>query len=362
MANGTWRIGRGRGGAQLPLVIAAVLAMLLLVAGKAHFVPFERARAALADKTAPALQALNSPAAAVTRWFGGIGHFFDVYSENQRLREENATLLQWRGAALSMQGRLQQYQRLLKAIPENTYSSITAQVIGRSSQPFLETLVLNAGRRNGAKPGQAVIDGRGLIGRIYVAGDHTSWVILLTDLNSRIPVVVRPGNLQAILAGNNASMPGIEALPQNIRLKNDADVVTSGDGGLLPAGLPVGVLRFDGREPKVSPYANPLTASEVRILDFKSPIEQMPKPADQDVPGPGKLSRPPPTPAEATAKPKPLARHPTPRAAPVSTAPVPEVIRPARRHGVTEPPPDAGPQTGETDQRVPETPDDQNDQ
>ena len=354
MANGTWRIGRGRGGAQLPLVIAGVFAILLLIAAKAHFVPFERARAALADKTAPVLQALNAPVVAVTRWAGGTGHFFDVYSENQRLREEKATLLQWRGAALSLQDRVQQYQQLLKAIPQHAYSAVTAQVIARSSQPFLETLVLNAGQRNGVKAGQAVVDARGMIGRIYVAGDHTSWVILLTDLNSRIPVIVRPGNVQAILTGNNATMPGIEALPQNIRLKKDADVVTSGDGGLLPAGLPVGLLAFEGREPKVNLYANPLTASEVRILNFKSPIEPMPKPVDQDVPGPGKLSPPPPTPAET--KPKPAVLRAAPRIAPARPVALPEVIRPARR--VSEPAPEPTPDADEPFDPAPDVSDD----
>lgn len=356
MANGTWRIGRGRGGAQLPLVIAAVFAILVLIAGKAHFVPFERARAALADRTAPALQAVNAPVTGVVRWFRGIGHFFDVYSENQRLRDENATLLQWRGAALSLQDRLQQYQRLLKAIPEHSYASVTAQVIARSSQPFLETLVLNAGRRDGIKPGQAVIDDRGMIGRIYVAGDHTSWVILLNDLNSRIPVTVRPGNVQAILAGNSASTPSIEALPQNIRLRKDSDVVTSGDGGLLPAGLPVGVLTFEGREPKVSLYAVPLSASDVRILNFKSPIEPMPKPIDQDIPGPGKLY-PPPTPTETKPKAAPL--RPAPKAPAVHTAPIPEVIRPARR--VAEPAAEPTPDSDQPSEHVPETTDDQDD-
>ena len=57
--------------------------------------------------------------------------------------------------------------------------------------------------RNGVKPGQAVVDARGMIGRIYLAGDHTSWVILLTDLNSRIPVTIEPGNAQAIMVGDN---------------------------------------------------------------------------------------------------------------------------------------------------------------
>lgn len=308
MANGTWRISR-RNSTPVPLLLAGLLAALLLVAGKAHFVPFERARAAITDRTGPFLRAANVPLVGFTRWMSGIGHFFDVYSENQRLRDENARLLQWRGAALSFQDRIRHYQLLLKTAPDDAYGAVTAQVIARSSQPFLETIVLNAGRRNGVKAGQAVTDSRGLLGRIYVVGDHTSWVVLLNDLNSRIPVQVRPGNIEAILAGSNTSEPSLDALPPNPKLRRGADVVTSGDGGLLPAGLPVGVLALRNREAKVTLYADPLTTDEVRILDFKSPIEPMPKPAD-NLPVPAKLEPPPPPESVET----------PPRAAPVTSS------------------------------------------
>jgi rod shape-determining protein MreC len=120
MANGRWRVARGRNGSQLSLVLAGLLAVLLLIAGKAHFVPFERARAALSDRTGPLLERLNAPLIAFSRWASGIGHFFDVYTENQRLREENARLLQWRGAAVSLQERVNQYQKLLKAVPQQS--------------------------------------------------------------------------------------------------------------------------------------------------------------------------------------------------------------------------------------------------
>lgn len=322
MANGTWRIARGRGSAQLPLLLAASLAILLLIAGKAHFVPFERARTAITDRAAPALQALNKPVVATTRWFGGVRHFFDVYSENQRLNEENARLLQWRGAALALQDRVTQYERLLKAVPAPAYSAVTARVIARSSQPFLETVVLNAGRRNGVQPGQAVVDARGMLGRIYLAGERTSWVILLTDLNSRIPVLLRPGNVQAILAGNNTATPALEALPQNAKLKSGQDVVTSGDGGLLPPGLPIGLLAMNGREAQVSLFADPLGADEVRILGFESALEQMPKPTDKDLPmNAANLPPPqPPPPPQPVSPQTATASQPTAGAAAVAVA------------------------------------------
>jgi rod shape-determining protein MreC len=366
MANGTWRIARTRNSAQLPLILSAVLAVLLLVAGKAHFGPFERARTAITDKAAPALQAMNVPVVAATRWAGGVRHFFDVYSENQRLREENARLLQWHSAAVTLQTQIRRYQLLLKTVPDPSYSAVTAKVIARSSQPFLETIVLNAGRREGVKPGQAVVDARGLVGRIYVAGEHTSWVIVLNDLNSRVPVLIRPGNVQAILTGTNATEPNLEALPQNAKVKNGEEVVTSGDGGLLPPGLPVGLVAASGGDTKAAPFADPLTAGEVRILNFTSPIEQMPKPSDQDLPAPP--ARPPPPEASAMQQPSAAKGNTqTTQTVHTVTSPAAASARPVRtaphpvRH-VIQPETKPADQAREPDDTTPNPPDDQNNQ
>jgi len=311
MANGTWRMTRGRGSAQLPLAIVAVLAVVLLLAGKAHFLPFDRVRASVTDWSAPFVAAMNAPAAAFTRWSAGLGHFFDTYSENLRLKDENARLRQWQGAALSLEARMKRYQLLLNAVPDPSLSAVTARVIGRSNHPFLETVIVNAGRRNGIKPGQAVVDERGMLGRIYLTGDHTSWVVLLTDLNSRIPVTVQPKDVQAILAGDNSAAPNLEALAQGVKLKAGQEVVTSGDGGLLPPGLPVGLLVAEKQGFRVALFAGSMSADEVRILDFKNPIEQLPKASVHDLPvaAAGFKPAPPPPPPPATPAP---ALAPTP--------------------------------------------------
>jgi rod shape-determining protein MreC len=187
-----------------------------------------------------------------------------------------------------------------------------------------------------------VVDARGMLGRIYVVGDHTSWVILLTDLNSRIPVTVRPGNVQAILSGSNTNNPSLDALPQNAKMKEGQDLVTSGDGGLLPAGLPVGVLTLQERYPRVRLYADAQTADEVRILDFQSPAEPMPKPADKDLPAPDKLA-PPPPPETAAAPTSPAIISTAPRTTQTAAG-----LTPKPRRAVPRPETAGGPQAGAT--------------
>lgn len=328
MANGSWKIARGKGSAQLPLAIFAVLAVVVILAGKTQFLPFDRARATLTDWTRPVFEVVSAPVDAVSHWLSGIGHFFNVYSENIRLKEQNARLRQWQSAALALEARMKRYQLLLNAVPDPSLSATTARVIGRASRPFLQTMVLNAGKGDGIKPGQAVVDASGMLGRIYLAGQRTSWVILLTDLNSRIPVAIQPSNVQAILAGDNSDAPGLEALSQGAKLKDGQEVVTSGDGGLLPPGLPVGVLFSDGGAFRVALFADPATADEVRIVDFKAGTEEVPAPSVNDLPAAAAGYRPQPSQAPATTPAVPAqttgaATNGT--ASPASPAPIPTV-------------------------------------
>ena len=199
MAN-AWKIAR-KGNAQLPLVIVIALAVVLVLLGKAQSGLFDKARAHVSDAMAPMLEKVRAPVAGFDRWMGSITEIFSVYEQNLKLKDENARLRQWRNVAIVLQGRVGRYQELLHAVPDPKMNAVLAKVIGRANRPFLETMILDAGRDNHALPGQAVMDPRGMIGRIYLTGNRTSWVILLTDLNSRIPVSVSPGNRQAIKIG-----------------------------------------------------------------------------------------------------------------------------------------------------------------
>ena len=284
MANGTWRIARTRGGAHLPLIIVAALAVALILIGKAQSSLFDTARTHVMDWMKPALSAAREPMVGFTRWVGSIGEIFAVYEQNLKLKEENARLRQWHNTAISLNERLKRYQLLLHAVPDPALSSLVARVIGRASHPFLQTLILDAGGTNGVKPGQAVVDSRGMIGRIFLAGERTSWVILLTDLNSRIPITIEPGNAQAIMAGDNSPAPTIEVLSQGTELKAGDQVVSSGDGDILPAGLPIGVIVADGHGYRVALFADQTATQDVEILDFKQPQERPPAPSPKDLP------------------------------------------------------------------------------
>ena len=284
MGNGTWRIARSRSGAHLPLVIVAALAIALILIGKAQSSLFDRARTDIVDWMRPALVATRAPIEAVSRWLGSIGEIFVVYQENLKLKEENARLRQWQNTAIVLNDRIKRYQLLLHAAPDPELTSVVAQVIGRASHPFQQTMILDAGSDNGVKPGQAVVDQRGMIGTIFLTGKRTSWVILLTDLNSRVPISAGSQSVQAIMAGDNTQEPVIQALPQRVQLKPGDQVVSSGDGDILPSGIPIGIVVPDGERYRVALFADQSTAQDVQILDFKLPPEQPSAASQKDLP------------------------------------------------------------------------------
>jgi rod shape-determining protein MreC len=275
MANGTWKIAR-RGNAQLPLVIVLALAVVLVLLGKAQTDLFDRARVNITDWMAPVLETVRVPLNGMERWLGSIGDIFTVYGENLKLKKENASLMQWRNTSIVLEARMKHYQELLHAVPDPKLNAVLARVIGRSSRPFLQTMILDAGKDDAARPGEAVMDENGMIGLIYLTGQRTSWVILLTDINSRIPVSIAPGAVQAILAGDNTALPRIDFLSSSAAIKAGDQVVSSGNGGLLPPGLPVGTIVQDGSGFRVSLLADAAHSEDVEVLNFARPPEELP--------------------------------------------------------------------------------------
>ena len=331
MAN-AWKIAR-KSNAQLPLVIVIALAVVLVLLGKAQSGLLDKARVHVTDMLAPVLQTVRAPVAGFDRWMGSVTEIFSVYQQNLKLKEENARLRQWRNVAIVLQGRVGRYQTLLHAVPDPQMNAVLARVIGRANRPFLQTMILDAGRDHHALPGQAVVDARGMIGRIYLTGSRTSWVILLTDLNSRIPVTIsasagNSGNIQAMMTGDNSAYPTLDMVSHTVTLHDGDQVTSSGDGGLLPSGLPIGTVVRDGSGGwHVALLADPGASQDVEILNFAKPPEIPPATAQLPVEAAGlkpQVLQPQPAPAPITAAPVPP--KPKPVATPADPAATAEVM------------------------------------
>jgi rod shape-determining protein MreC len=142
-------------------------------------------------------------------------------------------------------------------------------VIASSGGAYLRNLLVDAGSADGVARGQAAVTGEGLVGRVYEVGVRTARILLITDLNSRIPVLVEGSRQRAILAGDNSGRPVLWYLDPAVPPQIGARIVTSGEGGVFPRGLPVGMVEAVGPgAPRVEPYVGPSRVEYVRIIDY----------------------------------------------------------------------------------------------
>jgi rod shape-determining protein MreC len=248
-------------------LLAAALGILLL--GKADPNIFQRARTTVTDMTAPVLDALSRPAVTVAHVIAEARELARLREENIILRAENERLLKWQNAARTLLAENRQLQELLGVAPSQDAKSVTARVIGDSGGAFVRSILVNAGQRENVRKGNAALSGNGLLGRVADVGDRSARVLLINDLNSRIPVVIERSRERAILAGDNSVAPRLLYLPITTSVQVGDRIVTSGHGGAFPVGLPVGVVSAISDEGvRVTPYADATNIEYVRLMDY----------------------------------------------------------------------------------------------
>lgn len=287
------------------------------------------------DVTAEGVRAGSGPAAATGRFFKHVGDAWDATKRIDALEKENQQLRQWRDTALALSERMERYETLLK-MPADMYGvgthmedAVSARLILDAGGPFKRTLLANAGADHGVRRGFVAINENGLVGRVVTLGKRSSRVLLLDDFNSRIPVMGLQSRVRAMLSGDASTTPKLETgqvelvqprldfqAPANA-LREGERIVTSGDGGVVPRGLVVGVAtRGDDGVWRVKLAAASAPIDYVRLIPW-APVgapENAPV-ADAGPPLPG---------LNATdAAPTPEAPPPPPKRRPILPPPTP---------------------------------------
>ncbi len=252
------------------LLIGAAIALMIISQSEPG--ALERVRSGVTDVVTPIVAFFSRPSATVADVVERVESLAAIKEENASLREANDRLMRWQSLALRLQRENDELRQALKVVPDPRATYVTARIAGESGGPFVRTALLGAGQRDGVKKGQAVLGGHGLIGRIVDAGEGSARVLLITDLNSRVPVFIEPNRERAVLAGDNSDTPRLEFLGAEARIAPGARIVTSGEGGLFPPGLPVGTVAALGEaEATVRPYAAWDRLEFVSVLDYDLP-------------------------------------------------------------------------------------------
>jgi rod shape-determining protein MreC len=254
---------------RLALPFLVLISAVMVLFGKTDLLLYDGLRASIADRVAPILEVVGQPVAAVTKAVQTGSNAVAISRENAQLREENARLLQWQEVARRLETENAELRALTKFEPQNTVQSISARVIADSGGAFARNVLINAGSKEGVARGQAALSGEGLVGRISEVGTRTARVLLLTDLNSHIPVELEDNHQHAVLDGDNSEQPRLVYLPLTVEATVGERVVTVGAGGVFPPGLPVGVVSSVAHGViRVEPYAELSRLEVLRIVDF----------------------------------------------------------------------------------------------
>lgn len=242
---------------RLSSLALAMMAIALLVAGRVDAPFVERLRARTGDVVAPLLGLAQHPISAFNEFSGELRHLQNLAGENARLRTENERLRQWQDGALKLEAENGALRALLNFRPDPSVQARTARVVGDFAGQYVRSVLVKGGSKDGIAKGQAAMSGAGLVGRVTEVGWWSSRVLLLNDLNSRIPVVIEESRDRAIVVGDNSDYPRLMYLPQDSRIAPGQRVVTSGHDGVFPAGLPVGVVRtVKNGEVRIAPLAD----------------------------------------------------------------------------------------------------------
>jgi len=253
----------------LILIVAAFALMLL---GKADTVLVERARTAVVDAVAPILEIASRPVGTVRDFFDQIRELSDLRAENAALRRENQRLRQWQAVAQRLEAENLALRELAQTVPDAGLRFVTARVIGDTGGAFARSALVNAGSRDGVAKNQAAITSEGLAGRITEVGLRSARVLLITDINSRIPVLVGDGRERAILGGDNTGQPKLLYLMPNSEIRPGDRVITSGHGGVFPPDLPVGIVtQASETAMRVQPYIDWAHLEYLRLADYELP-------------------------------------------------------------------------------------------
>lgn len=222
------------------LLVGGAFALMLM--GKTDAVLVERVRSAVTDALTPIMAAVERPVSAIESGVENAKNLWALREQNAALRTERDALLQWQAVARRLEAENRELRAMLAMAPDPRTRYVTARVIGNSAGAFVREVLIAAGARDGIEKGQAALTGDGLAGRVTEVGNRSARVLLLTDINSRIPVLLETSRHRAILAGDNSNEPRLLFLPPGAVPVAGDRIVTSGDGGAFPAGLPVGIV------------------------------------------------------------------------------------------------------------------------
>ena len=233
-----------------------VFSIILIYVETIEVKPLDYLRSFIKDTIYRGSVIVSYPSKGFKSVFGAVKDHLNLFNENIKLKEENALLKEqiYDPGFLIFENK--QLRQLLDEQVTSSTNLVSARVMLDKQSPYLNSFIINSGSNKEIKNGMAVLDGKNFVGRIVDVNFFSSRVLLVTDLNSKIPVSIEPSGHQAILSGRGTKEPTLEYLPKNHTVQSGNKVYTSGKEGIFAPGIPIGEVRMSNGKNFVSLFSD----------------------------------------------------------------------------------------------------------
>ena len=240
--------------------------IILIVLTRINFTPINYLKSGLNEVVYRISFIVSLPEKKLVSSANTIKEHYKMYEEFVFLKK---SLKELEGDKYTLNYLVSENKRLRKLIDEYIINSdeLVAKVLLDKESPFLKSIIVNKGSQDNVKIGMAVLDGPYLIGKIVEVNYSSSRALLISDLNSKIPDILEPGNIQSIMSGSGKTLGEIQYFKNSdLKISDNKLIYTSGSGGIFKAGIPIGKLN---EENKVEFLSDLSQLTFVKLVSFE---------------------------------------------------------------------------------------------
>ena len=248
------------------LYILVIFSIILIFIETLEIKPLNNLKSFLKDIIYRGSQIASAPTNVVGGFSDSIKNHLNLYSNYSELKKENDELKNKISKKDFLKLENTQLRRLIDEQAEPITNLVSARVMLDKQSPYLNSFVINIGKNKNVKNGLAVLDGKNFIGRTIDVNFFSSRVLLITDLNSKIPVLIQSTGNHAIISGHGRNLPTLEYLPEKSEVKDGDKVYTSGKEGIFSPGIPIGEIKIENQIKKVLLFSD---LSQITFINIK---------------------------------------------------------------------------------------------
>ena len=251
------------------IAIVFVSALAFMMLSKADTVVLDKTTGTVSAILSPIIKVMQLPGEFVYAGYEKVRDIAKVYSDNKKLKKENLDILKLKNQIRTLKAENKLLSDMLNYTPPSEANFITAKVVAEEGDGFSHSLIVYIGENNNVYKGQVVLGKDSVVGRIdYVSGKYAG-VLLVTDIGSKIPVIIERNRERGILSGDNTLTPKLLFTTLDADIKKGDMVVTSGVAGVFPSGLPIGRVSFIRKdEIEINTITDIEQLEYVKIVDY----------------------------------------------------------------------------------------------